>query len=107
MKHFTLLIIFSIIFSNINLFSQTDIVGGEDANISDYPWQTAVGYQSSPNSWFSAYCGGSVINQYWVLTAAHCVQGESASNTSIRVGASNNYASGGDIYQAAEIIQHR
>ena len=34
------------------------------------------------------------------------MQGESASSTSIRVGASNSYASGGDIYQAAEIIQH-
>ncbi|OUV54713.1 MAG: hypothetical protein CBC73_04045 [Flavobacteriales bacterium TMED113] len=106
MRQFTLLIFFSILFSNFNLVAQTDIVGGDDANISDYPWQTAVGYQSNAGSFFSAYCGGSVINEYWVLTAAHCVQGESANNTSIRVGATNSYASGGDIYQAAEIIQH-
>ena len=106
MRNFTLFIIFSILIFPINSFSQTDIVGGDDANISDYPWQTAVGYQSSPGSWFSAYCGGSVINEYWVLTAAHCVQGETANTTSVRVGATNSYASGGDIYQAAEIIQH-
>ena len=67
MRNFTLLIIFSILLYPINSFAQTDIVGGDDANISDYPWQTAVGYQSSPGSWFSPYCGGSVINEYWVL----------------------------------------
>ena len=48
----------------------------------------------------------SVINEYWALTAGHCVQGENANTTSIRVGGSNNYAAGGQIYQAAEIIQH-
>ena len=52
-----------------------------------------LGYQSSQNSFFMLIVGPLVINEYWVLTAAHCVQGESASNTSIRVGASNNYAS--------------
>ena len=87
------------------MISQTDIVGGEDANIEDYPYQAAL---LSTGGWGGgyAYCGGSIINQYWILTAAHCVQGESANNTAIRVGNDASYAQGGETYDAAEIISH-
>ncbi len=105
MRNFTLLIIFSILFSPISSFSQTDIVGGEDASIVDYPWQAAM----LGESWFggtSAYCGASVINEYWVLTAAHCMSGENANSTYVRVGNSNSYAQGGQTYDVAEIISH-
>ena len=58
MRNFTLSSIFTILLFPIISFSQTDIVGGDDANISDYPYGTLhVGYQSSPGSFFSAYCG--------------------------------------------------
>ena len=53
-----------LILLSIQAFSQAEIVGGEDCDISDYPWQAAIyagGY----------LCGASVINDYWVLTAAH------------------------------------
>ena len=91
------------LFTN-KMFSQADIVGGEDADIQDYPYQAAL---ISTGGWFSsAYCGASIINEYWILTAAHCVQGESANNTGVRVGNSNSYAQGGETYDAAQIIIH-
>ena len=88
-----------------NIFGQADIVGGEDANIQDYPYQAAL---ISTGGWGGGYafCGASIINEYWVLTAAHCVQGESANNTAVRVGNDASYAQGGESYDAESIIAH-
>ncbi len=43
------------------------IVGGVDSDISAVPWQVAV-----MDSSFYQYCGGSILNASWILTAAHC-----------------------------------
>jgi trypsin len=42
------------------------IVGGEPTDIKEHPWQVALQFKGD----FS--CGGSIIAQRWVLTAAHC-----------------------------------
>ena len=104
MKKFTLSITFLLLIPFISL-SQSDIVGGDDANISDYPYQAAMLGEGWGNNYY-AYCGASVINEYWVLTAAHCMVGENAPTTAVRVGNSNSYAQGGQTYDVAEIISH-
>ena len=48
------------------------IVGGRVTRIQDWPWQ--VGLQSSHSG--GIFCGGSLLNQEWVLTAAHCIMGQ-------------------------------
>ena len=84
------------------LFAQQKVVGGVDVDIKDYPWQVAL--TSSPNG--SGFCGGSIIGDSWVLTAAHCVNNDSPSGLYIRGGSSSSFASGGDSYSVAQIIVH-
>jgi secreted trypsin-like serine protease len=50
--------------------SEQEIVGGTNTTIETNPWQVSL--QSSSGSHF---CGGSVINASWILTAQHCVAG--------------------------------
>ncbi|XP_054165551.1 chymotrypsin-like elastase family member 1 [Oppia nitens] len=48
------------------------VVGGVDAKPNEFPWQVSLEYNSDQVGWYHT-CGGSVISDNWVLTAAHCV----------------------------------
>lgn len=51
------------------------IYGGENADIDEYPWLALLEYKNHRDERkFS--CGGSLVNNRYVLTAAHCVVGE-------------------------------
>ena len=43
------------------------IVGGSSASPGDFPWQVSI------QGTFTGLCGGALISNEWVLTAAHCV----------------------------------
>jgi secreted trypsin-like serine protease len=58
------------------------VIGGEISAEGAWPWQVALVASSMPVSTDSQFCGGSLVLDQWVLTAAHCVrwmddQGES------------------------------
>jgi len=51
------------------------IIGGTQASADSYPWMVSL--QSKEGEHF---CGGSLLDAQWVLTAAHCVEQEVAAN---------------------------
>jgi len=85
------------------------IVGGEEVEIKDHPWQVALirGQDAEPTR--SLFCGGSLIAPQWVLTAAHCIRNTivngQPSRLNVVVG-TKQYFAGGERIQVKSIHVH-
>lgn len=56
------------------------IVGGQTAKKGSWPWQAMLASRGG-----SQFCGGSLVEENWVLTAAHCVYGSSEDRIVVRL----------------------
>ncbi|XP_046443031.1 serine proteinase stubble-like isoform X2 [Daphnia pulex] len=59
--------------------AQRRIVGGDEAGFGTFPWQAYIRIGSSR-------CGGSLLNNYYVVTAGHCVARAKAEQVKITLG---------------------
>ena len=78
-----------LLITSINAFAEesqqlsTRIIGGNEvADKSTYPWIVSIKTANTENH----FCGGSLIDQQWVLTAAHCMEDVTANNIVATIG---------------------
>lgn len=85
------------------------IIGGSIARPGQFPFQISLRGRRVVNGTviFRHRCGGSIISDRWIITAAHCNQREfvNASNSVIVVGA-HHIANDGETYQVERIVNH-
>ncbi|KAJ8925738.1 hypothetical protein NQ315_009586 [Exocentrus adspersus] len=60
------------------------IRGGKAAHLREFPWMAVLAYQTNDGPKFK--CGGSIINEKYILTAAHCIVATPYPLVSVRVG---------------------
>ncbi|RWS26875.1 clotting factor B-like protein [Leptotrombidium deliense] len=81
------------------------IVGGDEASAHSMPWVSALLFKDSGHM----YCGASLINEQFALTASHCVVFNDgtvdANDILIKLGA-HHVNKDGKVYEIAEVIPH-
>lgn len=76
------------------------IVGGTSVSIASRPFMASL-----RNIYNSHFCGASILNNRFVITAAHCVFGSSATSVLVVVGTAT-LNSGGTFYSSSDIFCH-
>jgi len=77
------------------------VVGGEDASLNEFPSIVSVQVRSNH------MCGGSLIAQNWVLTAAHCVSDPGVTPDRVFMGSNDlNDRRNGEVFRITQIIIH-
>jgi len=62
------------------------IVGGRPALPGEFPFMAAIGFKTGHGSTLAFNCGGTLISERFVLTAAHCSQSRHGAPVKVRLG---------------------
>ncbi|CAL4157996.1 unnamed protein product, partial [Meganyctiphanes norvegica] len=75
------------IYGDLPHLQDTRIVGGEEAEDGEFPWQISMQHHGLFG--WSHMCGGSVHSEHYVITAGHCAHGQNAANILVIAGTNN------------------
>ena len=81
------------------------IIGGNVAAPGVWPFQAALLFAADPNNASAQYCGGSIIHEEFILTAAHCADFVTREEVSVLTN-TQSLASGGIRHAVAKIVVH-
>ena len=83
-----------------------DIVGGIEATPGAWPWQVALVYAYYGDDYSGQFCGGTLIDPQWVLTAAHCADSERPGDVEVALGKHRLSVAEGEHISITEVIIH-
>ena len=92
--------------TNTNNHLILKVVGGSNALISDAPWQVALLNASASTQSRGLFCGGSIIREKWILTAAHCVTGKTPQGIRVLAGSNTLSTANNSGLPVARIVVH-
>ena len=85
---------------------EPEIVGGIEAVPGAWPWQAALVFSSASNDYYGQYCGGTLIDREWVMTAAHCATGILLNRVQVVLGKHTLSVHDGDHISITEVLLH-
>jgi secreted trypsin-like serine protease len=65
------------------------IVGGSVAKAGKWPFVVALVQADQPDNFTAQFCAGTLIDESWVVTAAHCVEDATVDDLEVLVGTQN------------------
>uniref|UniRef100_A0A8C0XNA6 Peptidase S1 domain-containing protein n=1 Tax=Castor canadensis TaxID=51338 RepID=A0A8C0XNA6_CASCN len=76
------------------------IIGGKPANITEFPWQVGILHKGIH------LCGGTILNEWWILTASHCFPTINQTNLEIIHGIDNRNSQNVKKLKVDKLIMH-
>ncbi len=82
------------------------IVGGFESTRGAWPFMVGLFSNGSSALTSRQFCGGTLINAKWVVTASHCIDSETTSSFKVGIGLHDLRTDSGELISVSRIIKH-